>query len=350
MGVSSLLFRTGVDAKTRFQALLNFLCSVYMIVLVTLVTSLGFFHIVPWCYTENHLVAILHRMSIGYCLIGCISHYVTCIVTDPSVQSETKNDNLSYKKSESCNGRAQNVKHGIKVTSKINQPYCVADQIRLREKTSTVEIDPDSKPSTLSLKEESEKELFCTKGLQRNKSMFFCQPCKQLIPDRVHHCYLCETCITKRDHHCFFMCVCIGDNNQRYFIFFTLFMGLGTLYGLALITKYLHFFYKIQFFGPQTFVVLFVQTVMNVFTGRFPTSDFLLHFFCMYASLFGTLFAFSFFCWQIMIVYHGQTTYEAKQGISAHSKETARENFAEVFGNSHFRCIRSLVIPFVDLV
>lgn len=57
-----------------------------------------------------------------------------------------------------------------------------------------------------------------------------CVDCVQYTPPRSHHCPLCNVCILKRDHHCFFTGCCIGFYNQRYFIVFCFYVGIGSMY------------------------------------------------------------------------------------------------------------------------
>lgn len=59
---------------------------------------------------------------------------------------------------------------------------------------------------------------------------YYCNYCNRYKPPRAHHCNLCKRCILKQDHHCFFVGTCIGNNNQRFFVSFTFWMGLGFLY------------------------------------------------------------------------------------------------------------------------
>lgn len=48
-------------------------------------------------------------------------------------------------------------------------------------------------------------------------------------PERAHHCRTCKTCILKYDHHCPWINQCVGLGNERYFILFMLWFGLGTM-------------------------------------------------------------------------------------------------------------------------
>lgn len=45
-----------------------------------------------------------------------------------------------------------------------------------------------------------------------------------MSPPGSYHCSGCGICILKRHHHCIFTGCCIGHRNQRYFIFFIMYL------------------------------------------------------------------------------------------------------------------------------
>ncbi|CAF4838412.1 unnamed protein product [Rotaria sp. Silwood1] len=51
--------------------------------------------------------------------------------------------------------------------------------------------------------------------------VYRCAMCKSVKPPRAHHCSVCKRCIQRMDHHCVFVNNCVGQNNQKYFILFT---------------------------------------------------------------------------------------------------------------------------------
>lgn len=51
-----------------------------------------------------------------------------------------------------------------------------------------------------------------------------CKDCKVIKPLRTHHCTICGACVMKMDHHCPWINNCVGQNNQRYFLLFLVFL------------------------------------------------------------------------------------------------------------------------------
>lgn len=270
MAFYSLIFRRGIPTRTRLQALMNLFCMIYFYTLTLMVTHVSFFFIVPHCYHGDDWTILKHRLCIWYLFTAVVGNYVTCIFKETSVRRRSEVD-----------------------ISKNCEPDVVHEDNRVMKRK---------------VRNRNEE--------RRRKQERMCRRCNITVAERTHHCVLCEKCVLKRDHHCFFMGVCIGEANHLYFIFFTLFMGLGTFYGMILLAKYLYFLYGIKFYGPQTFVSLFVTTILSLLKGKIPPFHFLGLFLLLYISLAGTLASSGFLFWHVLIVARGQTTHEATKGIT----------------------------------
>lgn len=62
-----------------------------------------------------------------------------------------------------------------------------------------------------------------------------CSRCETYRPPRAHHCRICGRCVRRMDHHCPWINNCVGELNQKYFIQFLLFVGLASIYSVAMV-------------------------------------------------------------------------------------------------------------------
>ncbi|NP_001086701.1 zinc finger DHHC-type containing 3 S homeolog [Xenopus laevis] len=108
------------------------------------------------------------------------------------------------------------------------------------------------------------KEFIESLQLKPGQVVYKCPKCCSIKPDRAHHCSVCKRCIRKMDHHCPWVNNCVGENNQKFFVLFTMYISLISLHALLMVA--LHFLYcfeedwtKCSSFSPPTTVILLIM-------------------------------------------------------------------------------------------
>lgn len=107
------------------------------------------------------------------------------------------------------------------------------------------------------------KEFIESLQLKPGQVVYKCPKCCSIKPDRAHHCSVCKRCIRKMDHHCPWVNNCVGENNQKYFVLFTMYVALISLHALIMVGfHFLHCFEedwtKCSSFSPPTTVILLI--------------------------------------------------------------------------------------------
>ncbi|XP_041100737.1 palmitoyltransferase ZDHHC3-A isoform X1 [Polyodon spathula] len=107
------------------------------------------------------------------------------------------------------------------------------------------------------------KEFIESLQLKPGQVVYKCPKCCSIKPDRAHHCSVCKRCIRKMDHHCPWVNNCVGEENQKYFVLFTMYIALISLHCLVMVV--FHFLYcfeedwtKCSTFSPPATVILLI--------------------------------------------------------------------------------------------
>lgn len=99
-----------------------------------------------------------------------------------------------------------------------------------------------------------------------------CQTCKLVKPPRTHHCSISGKCVLKMDHFCPWINGAVGYYNQRYFYSFLVYLLIGTLYSLLLISRVCYFHTELEAFRfdkvcSQTRVFFTLVLVIVIFAA-----------------------------------------------------------------------------------
>ncbi|KDR19695.1 palmitoyltransferase ZDHHC7 [Zootermopsis nevadensis] len=72
-------------------------------------------------------------------------------------------------------------------------------------------------------------------GSLQREDWTVCTRCETYRPPRAHHCRICNRCIRRMDHHCPWINNCVGEQNQKYFIQFLVYVGALAAYAIVLV-------------------------------------------------------------------------------------------------------------------
>lgn len=153
---------------------------------------------------------------------------------------------------------------------------------------------------------------------QNGEEIRYCKKCRSIKPDRAHHCSTCERCIQRMDHHCPWINNCVGENNQKFFVLFTLYIMFMAVFGLGMVAWFFFRCVGQNFEGCDGILpgpLAFIFTILGVFEG----------------FLF-SLFTCIMFCSQVHAIATDETGIESLKRESR-EKSTWTESFVEVFGS-----------------
>ncbi|GAU95382.1 hypothetical protein RvY_07008-2 [Ramazzottius varieornatus] len=125
-----------------------------------------------------------------------------------------------------------------------------------------------------------------------------CPKCVCIKPERAHHCSICKRCVRKMDHHCPWVNNCVGENNQKYFVLFTLYIASLSLHAIILTIH--------QF-------VLCVDKEFAGCSAMNPPTSIILLIFLLFEGLLFFLFTTIMFCTQFCAIWNDETGIEQLQ-------------------------------------
>jgi len=174
-------------------------------------------------------------------------------------------------------------------------------------------------------------------NLPSGTSVYKCTKCSAIKPARAHHCSTCRRCIKKMDHHCPWINNCVGENNQKYFVLFTLYICLISGHALILI---LHRFMVCSNTGWKN----------EMCTVRSPGLTILALVSLTFEACLFFLFTAIMFCTQVYAICVDETGIEQLKGDlikpkPGHTQKSKMLNFKSVFGD---KVSVKWLIPFVD--
>ncbi|MEJ1271378.1 zinc finger DHHC domain containing 25 [Cricetulus griseus] len=124
-------------------------------------------------------------------------------------------------------------------------------------------------------------------------TVLYCPLCLSAIPENADHCTVCRRCIRKNDHHCPWVNNCVGEDNQKYFLLFTLYIWLISTHVLLLLS--------IPVLRSHA------QGEQNASSTVYPPKPI---FFLLLVALMGFILALVMFCSQMCAIYRDKTTIE----------------------------------------
>lgn len=129
--------------------------------------------------------------------------------------------------------------------------------------------------------------------------IYRCPRCLSIKPLRAHHCSVCKRCVKKMDHHCPWVNNCVGENNQKFFVLFTLYIFLISLHAAIMIIVHMMRCVEADWLQCSSFS---------------PASTLILVIMLGFESLLFGIFTIVMFCTQISAIFTDETQIETLKG------------------------------------
>jgi len=146
-----------------------------------------------------------------------------------------------------------------------------------------------------------------------------CTRCECIKLNRAHHCSTCQRCIRKMDHHCPWINNCVGEDNQKFFILFTFYIMVISVYSLLLA-------------GRQLFIC--TEKEWHDCTFMPMAASILLMIFLVFEGLLFGIFTLVMLCSQVTSVVKDETGIEYLKKEKRFKESTMYGNLQEVFGGN----------------
>lgn len=152
-----------------------------------------------------------------------------------------------------------------------------------------------------------------------------CVKCQMLRPPRAHHCSYCKVCILKKELHCILLDNCVGVFTQRRFIILCFYTSISSLIGSVF--NLLYVFPRLEF---ADYLPLY-GVLRYYLYGKINFGDIIL-LIQAYVTIVTLIASLHFLLWQVLIVYRGQTSYEAFRNINRYRLDSPLIHIRQVFG------------------
>lgn len=153
--------------------------------------------------------------------------------------------------------------------------------------------------------------------LKEGEVVLRCTRCECIKLDRAHHCSTCQRCIRKMDHHCPWINNCVGEDNQKFFVLFTMYIFLISMYALVLTIRQ---------------ILVCTENEWHDCTFLPVASAILLMIFLVFEGLLFGIFTLVMFCSQVSSIVKDETGIENLKKERVVKKTTVYENLQDVFG------------------
>ena len=158
-------------------------------------------------------------------------HQTTILISSESDKDENEQSSVqqSDRNLPKTASQVQNINNNNKNSSNNNNNH-------LKNRAVPLQILPNSSPNNGP-----------NNKINEEPNWTLCNKCETYRPPRAHHCRICARCVMKMDHHCPWIGNCVGQENQRSFIQFLLYLMLTCFWAfLAVFKKLLHFDYRLM--------------------------------------------------------------------------------------------------------